>query len=326
MEFFQTTWRDGSAFNHGLTSQEYFYDQIYRALETNIKNKTLPFLSNNPGAVPIELTTGKIINDENLIALEQIAAKQGYKSNVWIYGDTLEKMQHEGISLNLRKGAEPALCCTKYANATHLSQDELYIAEGGAKTKAQFLYNYDSLDDRSKKAIDKYFEKAKKIDSVYSAENFNNYIKNIKNPEKDNHPLFQKLKESMNFAADKAKSKFQEGFENKLDKLPSFNALINLQARHICQVVTDSHVKSELPPNTENNCYSFFEKVVRGVQDSGAKPWKIGEAITNALDAGTVYAKTYTAEDFNLEVRKSREEEHQKTQKFGSRKSSGVSR
>ena len=31
-----------------------------------------------------------------------------------------------------------------------------------------------------------------------------------------------------------------------------------------------------------------------------AAPWKIGEAITNALDAGTVYAKTYTAEECNI--------------------------
>lgn len=326
MEFFQTKWRDGSAFNHGLTSQEYFYDQIYRALESNIQNKTLPFFSKTPGAIPVELTTGKIINDENLIALEQIAAKNGYKSNIWIYGDTLEKMQQEGIELNLKKNAEPALCFTKYANATHLNQEELYIAEAGTKTKAQFLYNYDSLDDRSKKAIDKYFEKAKKIDSLYSAENLKNYVKNIRNPEKDNHPLLQQLKESMSFAADKAKAKFKEGFENKLEKLPSFNALINLQARHMCQVVTDSHVKNEFQPDVENNCYSFFEKVINRVKKSGAKPWMIGEAITNALDAGTTYAKAYTSEGFNLEVRKSREEEHQKSHNLGSRKSAGVSR
>lgn len=146
MEYFQTAWRDGSSLNKGLTSEEFFYNQIYSALEVNVANRTLPFFNQNAKTVPVELSTGKIINDENLIALEQLASKKGYSSNVWIYGDVLDKMQKQGIPLNLRRDAEPALCLTKYANFTHLNKPELYIAEGGAKTKAQYLYNYDSLE------------------------------------------------------------------------------------------------------------------------------------------------------------------------------------
>ncbi|MBQ5498463.1 MAG: hypothetical protein IIT73_01540, partial [Treponema sp.] len=101
MEYFQTAWRDGSSLNKGLTSEEFFYNQIYNALEVNVANRTLPFFNADAKSIPVELSTGKIINDENLIALEQISAKKGYSSNVWIYGDVLEKMQKEGISLNL---------------------------------------------------------------------------------------------------------------------------------------------------------------------------------------------------------------------------------
>ena len=140
MEYFQTAWRDGSSLNKGLTSEEFFYNQIYNALEVNVANRTLPFFNTDAKTVPVELSTGKIINDENLIALEQISSKKGYSSNVWIYGDVLNKMQKEGIPLNLRLDAEPVLCLTKYANYTHLNKPELYIAEGGSKAKAQYLY------------------------------------------------------------------------------------------------------------------------------------------------------------------------------------------
>ena len=83
MEYFQTSWRSGAAYNRGLLPEEFFYKQIYEAIEKNVENKTLPFFTSNK-QIPIELSTGKIINDHNLVALEQIAAKNGYKSNNWI--------------------------------------------------------------------------------------------------------------------------------------------------------------------------------------------------------------------------------------------------
>ena len=96
MEYFQTSWRSGSAYNRGLLPEEYFYKQIYEAIEKNVENKTLPFFNSNK-QIPIELSTGKIINDHNLVALEQIAAKNGYKSNNWIYGSELERLSKEGM-------------------------------------------------------------------------------------------------------------------------------------------------------------------------------------------------------------------------------------
>ena len=39
MEYFQTSWRSGSAYNQGLLPEEFFYKQIYEAIEKNVDLK-----------------------------------------------------------------------------------------------------------------------------------------------------------------------------------------------------------------------------------------------------------------------------------------------
>lgn len=319
MAFFQIAWRDGSNFNHGLTKDEYFYDQIFKAVEKNVAERTLPFFNNKANAVPVELTTGKIINDENLIALEQIAAKKGYESNIWIYGDTLEKLQHEGISLNLKKDAEPVLCLTKYANATHLNKDELYIAEGGNKSKAQYLYNFDSLDDRSKKAVDKYFSNAKVVCEDYSQDNFRNFIENVKNTRTSEVPQLKNLKETLKAVSEDVSKSYIKNTGSKIDLTPVMNA----QAKHMCQTVTAAKIKSDLNQKNQDTCYSVLSKVIADVRESGAKSWQVGENLTKALDAGTMYAKSYTSKNFNFEIRKVKEENHHKKENLKMNKDMG---
>ena len=324
MEFFQTTWRDGSAFNHGLTSTEYFYDQIYKAMEHNVKNKTVPFLKSENHVVPVELSTGKLINDENLIALEQIAAKKGYKSDFWIYGSELEKLQHEGISLNLKKGAEPALCITKYANPTHLNETELYIAEGGAKTKSQFLYNFDSLDERSQKAIQKYFNSAKDIQNHHIKENYLNYAENLRKIRIAEPEELKKLKATTMNAADIASKAYAKAFSENKDKNINLSPLINAQARHICECSTGSRVKNQIKAENENLCYGLLEKIFTETKTSKAPSWKVGQALTMAMEAGSSFARSYTSKNFNLEVRKNREENKIKTKRLNYSQYSGV--
>lgn len=308
MAFIQTTWRDGSNFNHGLTKEEYFYDQIFKAVEHNVAEHTLPFFNDKADSVPIELTTGKIINDENLIALEQIAAKKGYGSNVWIYGDTLEKLQHEGITLNFKRDTEPVLCLTKYANATHLNDGELYIAEGGSKSKAQYLYNYDSLDDRSKKAVDKYFSEARTVGENYSIDNLRNFIDNVKKSRAGEVPQLNNLKETLKAVSEDVSKAYSRNTGSKIDLTPVMNA----QAKHMCQTVTAAKIKSDLNEKNETACYSVLSKAITDAKNSGKPVWKVGENLTKALDAGTMYAKSYTSKDFNLEIRKEKEENNHK--------------
>lgn len=124
-------------------------------------------------------------------------------------------MQHEGISLNLKKDAEPILCLTKYANATHLNEKELYIAEGGNRAKAQFLYNYESLDERSRKAVDKYFSKVQSVSKEYAGENFSVFIGNVKNVKSGRVPELEKLKGTLQSASMNDSKAYSEGFEKE---------------------------------------------------------------------------------------------------------------
>lgn len=313
MEYFQTAWRDGSSFNKGLTAEEFFYNQIYNAIAVNVENRTLPFFNSKANSIPVELSTGKLINDENLIALEQIAAKNGYTSNVWIFGDTLEKMQKEGIRLNLKKGSEPALCVTKYANATHLNQDELYIAEGGAKQKAQFLYNYDSLDERSKQAVNKYFKNAIEINKVETNENLKNYLENLKKSKAEVIPRLEAMKNTLKNVAEISATTLRKGVSKINDNI-NFAPIINAQMRHMCQVNTGANIKNSSNPAMENACYSFLSQIIEKTNESNGKKWLVGEAITRAMDAGSEYAKACTSKDFNREIKKNREEQALKTE------------
>ena len=319
MEYFQTAWRDGSSLNKGLTAEEFFYTQIYNAVEVNVKNRTLPFFNSKANSIPVELSTGKIINDENLIALEQVAAKKGYSSNVWIFGDSLEKMQKEGIRLNLRKDAEPALCMTKYANATHLTKDELYIAEGGAKTRCQFLYNYDSLDDRSKQAVDKYFKNAVQINKVETQENLKNYLENLKKSKTEAVPRLEAMKNTLKNVAEISAATLRKGV-SKITENVNFAPVINAQMRHMCQVNTGANIRNSSNPAMENACYSFLSQIIKSTSENNGKKWLVGEAITKAMDAGSQYAKSCTSKNFNLEVRKNREEQAIKSEKLNRRK------
>lgn len=319
MAFIQTAWRDGSNFNHGLTKEEYFYDQIFRAVESNVAERTLPFFNDKADSVPIELTTGKIINDENLIALEQIAAKKGYESNIWIYGDTLEKLQHEGISLNFKRDTEPVLCLTKYANATHLKDGELYIAEGGNKSKAQYLYNYDSLDDRSKKAVNKYFSQAKVVGENYTNDNLRNFIENVKRTRTEEVPQLKNLKKNLKAVSEDISKSYTRNTGSKIDLTPIMNA----QAKHMCQTVTAAKIKSDLNEKNEAACYNVLAKMIADVRETGTPGWKVGENLTKALDAGTLYAKSYTSKDFNLEIRKVKEENIHKKENLKMNKDMG---
>jgi len=324
MEYFQTAWRAGSSLNKGLTQEEFFYNQIYNALEVNVANRTLPFFNVNAKTVPVELSTGKIINDENLIALEQISSKRGYSSNVWIYGDVLDKMQKQGIPLNLKRDAEPVLCLTKYANYTHLNLPELYIAEGGTKTKAQYLYNYDSLDDRSQKAVDKYFKNAAQVHQLHVEENLKNYLENLNKSKRQVLPRLEVMKNALKSAAQNSNATLKKGNPNYAHNV-DFSPVINAQVRHMCQVNTGAKLQNTKNPAMENTCYDFFSKIISATNQNKGQKWIIGEAVTKAMSAGLEYAKSCTSKDFNQEIRKNREEQTIKTEKLKKRENNGLS-
>lgn len=303
MQFIQVSWRDGSNFNNGLTSEEYFYNQIYQAVQKNVANRTLPFFNSSESKIPVELSTGKIINDQNLIALEQVAAANGYKSNLWLYGSELEKLRNQGITINFQKDSVPVLCTTKFANATHLNSKELYINESGNKSPNQFMYNFDCLTEKSKQTIQKYYNQSLNIETAFLKESFGNYVKNIKNK---NSPNLQKVKETVSL----------------VNKDYDYSAVINAQAHHICHESTG--LSKSTNQNTERKCYELLEKIFSEKKDAKVPDWKVGESLSKAMDAGTWYAKSFTSKDFIVENNKLIEENHQKQRNLRNNRSSEI--
>ncbi len=311
MEYFLSAWKDGSSLNKGLTAEEYFYNQIYNAVEVNVANKTLPFFDTKANSTPVELSTGKIINDQNLIALEQIASQKGYTSNIWIYGDELEKLRKEGYRLNLKRNAEPVLCLTKYANPTHLTE-ELYISEGGAKSKAQFLYNYDSLDDRSKQILDKKFKNAVEHQNTHCAENMKNYLENVRKSKSEVIPYLETMKKVLRTVAESSSATYRKSNPTAEQNI-NFAPIINAQMRHMCQVNTGANLKNTPNPAMENNCYGLLSQIIKNTNENNGKKHLVGQALTKAMDAGLQYAKNCTSKNFNQEIRKNKEEQNIKT-------------
>ena len=313
MEYFQTSWRNGSVYNRGFIPEEYFYNQIYEAWEKNVENETLPFFKTDK-QLPIELSTGKIINDHNLIALEQIASKNGYKSNQWIYGSELEKLCKQGINVTLKKGSEPVLCLQKLNNPIHLNEKELYISEGGTKGMYQFLYNLDCLDERSVKAIKKHITTSQKMSYEYTKDNFENFVENQRALQKA-PPIPEGLK--------RIKNKVQSSCNNYGMNLAP---IVEAQAKHICYEVTGNRLNQTNSEKSQKNCYDACSKLINETKAKNTETWKVGEALTKALDAGTWYARSYTSKDFQIGQNKQLEEQRQKASLLKSKLYSGMER
>lgn len=311
MELIQSTWKAGASYTKGLSADEYFYDQIYSAIKTNVAERKLPFFNSNSSGIPVELTTGKIINDRNLIALEQNAAKHGYESNVWIYASELEKLTRQGYKINLVRGAEPVLCMTKYENPTHLSR-ELYIHQGGNGEKAQFLYNMECLDERSRKIVAKHYENARESETNLVTESFQNYLENSLRAKNKECPELDRLKETLRYQC-----------ENLGQNLAP---LVSAQAKHICVETTGRKELRRTDMAEQNRCYKVFEEVISDAEKKKIPSWKIGETLTKALDSGTWYAKSYTSKNFNFETNKLKEEEITKKTNLNNRKTNNFER
>ena len=279
----------------GLSAEQYFYTQTYKAFKSNAENNTLPFFNNDLNKIPRELSTGKIINNENSIALEQIASMNGYKSNLWIYGDELNKLQKEVGDLYFKKGTMPVLCLTKYFGSTHLNEQDLYISEGGSKSKEQYLYNVDSLTDRSREKILKYYEKAKSVDKVYTTENYKAFQTNIKLNQNDNSASLKRIKEKVIEASN------QNGMN-----------LAFVTNCHYLHNLSNSIGKPELAErktaSQKERCYQAANAFCERAYKSRISPHKAGLMLCTALNAGTEFQRISVAKGYNLENAKKQEE------------------
>lgn len=301
---------------NGLSAEEYFYMQTFEAFKANVENQSLPFFNNDLNKIPRELSTGKIINNENAIALEQIASLNGYKSNLWIYGDELNKIQKEVGNLYLKKGTMPVLCLTKYFGATHLNEQDLYISEAGTGKKEQYLYNLDSLNEKSREKVMKYFEQANAVDKKYTSENLKAFQINIEANRKGTNENFRKMREKV----------IQESKHLGLD----LTAITNC---HYIHQLGNSIGKPELAEqknaNQKDLCYWLAGEFIKKAAENKILPKKAGMMLCTALNAGTEFQRLSVAKGYNLENAKKIEEmqvaEANRNRGYGNIKSGGIS-
>ena len=281
--------------NGGLSAEQFFYNQVFEAFKTNTENNSLPFFNNDLNKIPRELSTGKIINNENAIALEQIASQQGYNSNLWIYGDELNKIQKEVGDLYYKKGTVPVLCLTKYFGSTHLNEQDLYISDGGSRKREQYLYNIDSLTDRSKEKILKYYERANAVDNKYTSENYKAFQSNVRQNQCGLNQTFTNVKEKVLAASN------QNGIN--ISVITNCHYLHNL-ANSIGKP-EQAYLKT-LPQKKQ--CYDKAKEFIEKSDKAGMNPYKAGYMLCTALNAGTEFQRISVAKGYNLEEAKKLEE------------------
>lgn len=280
---------------NGLSAEQYFYNQVFEAFKFNVENNTLPFFNNDLNKIPRELSTGKIINNENAIALEQIASKYGYKSNLWIYGDELNKLQKEVGELYYKRGTMPALCLTRYFDSTHLNEQDLYISEGGSGNREQYLYNVDSLTDRSKQKILKYYEQANAIDKVYTSENLKAFHSNIKLNQSGNKNTFDGIRNKVRAASN----------QNGID----ISVITNCHYLHNLANSIGRPEQAEIKTASQKEaCYTTAKAFIQKANQEGIKPYKASLMLCTALNAGTEFQRISVAKGYNLENAKKIEE------------------
>ena len=289
-----TNFKNGASYTRGLTSDEFFQKQIYDALKFNCENRTLPFFNENQKALPRELYTGKLINDDNLIALEQVSAQRGYESNLWIFGSDLETLSKQGYKIHFMDNVQPVLCRTKYHNPTHL-ESELYVAEHGTKNKEQFLYNVDALTDDSKKSVEKLINRCKQLDQSASEINYKIFTDNMKKSPSEKQKHIGKIVQGIQ----------QNRYINEID------CASLVEAQYLHNVYNSIGGKAKYSPK-ESLCYSSLNKLFNSTNNNVFQELKVAENLTKKLYSASIYQKAMVSRDFNIETNKIQEEQTKK--------------
>lgn len=281
--------------HNGLTALQFFYKQTFETFKKNVENNTLPFFNNDLNKIPRELSTGKLINNENAIALEQVASKNGYKSNFWIYGHELNIIQKEIGNLYCKKNAEPVLCLTKYFGSTHLSEQDLYISEDGSKKNEQYLYNIDSLNEKSRQKVLKYYEKNQMLDKIYEEKNFQAFQSNVKLNQ-------QGINETLKNAKEKV---LEASRQDEMD----FSVITNCHYLHLLANAIGKPELAEIKTkNQKSLCYEKAIEFIEKVKKEKFESHKAGIMLCKALNSGTELQRISVAKGFNLENAKKIEE------------------
>ena len=277
----------------GLSAEQFFYHKVYEAFCNNIENDTLPFFNQNLNQIPREVSTGKIINNENTIALEQVASMCGYKSNLWIYGSELNKIQKDVGSLFYKKKATPVVCLTKYQNYARTLED-LNVADGGTGKAEQYLYNLDSLDERSKEKVLKYFGFSNDFNQEYVNQNRKAFQENLNNKTPQ---WTEKLENAKN-----------RTLAASIQKEVDLRAITHCHYVHTLSNSIGNQKFKDKNELNKSHCLEAAAKLNEKVRIGELKEWQAGRALCTALAAGTEFQRVCVAKGYNLENAKIVEE------------------
>lgn len=299
--------------NSGLGSaEEYQQLQLYKNLKKNVENNTLPFFNSENSYLPRELSTGKIINDENLVILEQIAANNGYKSNIWIYGSELNKIDK---TLSFRKPHDQesaALCLTRIYNPTH-TDNMFYINQGGAKDKngkyekCQYLYNIDSLSDKSRQIVLDKFKKVATFDQKYREKNAQNLFENSELL-KSNAKIREQLQTQQELIKKNSIIKKKHG-SMRIDW--AVNAL-SLHCLSSCTGLPPH--PTQISKEREKNCYDELKRIFDSYgTTTEAEKINMGGQLLKSFAAGVELQRYYTAKNFDMGQARKEQEQNERS-------------
>lgn len=299
--YIYTDWKSGQSHTHCRTPEGFFYDRLWRAFEKNINNQTLPCFNTEQTNLYRELTSGKIISGRNQIALEQDAAAHGYKSNHYVSGHDLARLEKElGISVVFKKHTNPVLCETSYNNAEFVKSRNTYINENGSKKDWQYMYNFDSLSLNTQKYVQKHLMKNQVLDNDFAKKNAENFRYNLTIDK--NSSDYQKLENAKKIM-------------NKYSVTPEadFSLLVNAHTKTQIMNMVDN-TNRRFDEKEKSDVYKTYKEMVDNIRnnDNAKKPHEMGEVLCAALNAGNNYAATCCAKNFDKSFEKTQEENQQK--------------
>lgn len=280
-----------------MDDTEFFFNQIYEDFKYNVENDSLPFFKENV-RFPQELRTGKMISYENIPALEMAAARYKYKSNMWIYGEDLESLDRQGYKITTKGTAKPVLCITKYHNANHLNEKEIYTTEGGSKQKVQFMYNLDSFDEETQHRIIKHLGmNPNSLGEKITRECAKNFHKNGQEALiGTKNPVLVQAQELMK------KNAYVNGNYSRV--------IAETQMKYSL----DSYTNGEIPflyktqDETKNKLYETCRKLIEDADSRKISGVDFGKDISNCLENAIIYSKKLTSDSYDLSKSKIEEE------------------
>lgn len=268
--------------------EDYYITQFNSLLQECSTKDILPFFDHTKKDIPENMLNRSIMKDINKVAAELHSASTGAGGNTYIFGkDALEL----NLSLDTTKNIRPLLVCAdgKYSSIQPILH-EMKVAESGAKTKYQFMYNLEQFDERSQKIL-------KKVAKEYNQEKETNKIKN--EIQKDAREFYKdNCKNPDN--RKKMTNLLQQNREENKNLLSSFEAVMihNLAQKHGgFEIIGDKYIKPENEIVAKMKMREEIDSSLKAIADNKLKP----DALMRSVFKGQETANLIMSKDVSYD-------------------------